>query len=66
MDIIEDYYLRAFQCKSILKSNIKIKCMFDLFNLSKTVLICKNIRIDADNHNSADVQMEVGRIEAKA
>ena len=39
--------------------------MFDLLNLSKTVLICKNIRIDADDHNLADVQVEVGRIEAK-
>ena len=66
MDIIEDYYLRAFQCKSILKSNIKIKCMFDLFNLSKTVLICKNIRIDAYNYNFGDVQVEVGLMEAKA
>ena len=40
--------------------------MFDLFNLSKTVLICKNIRIDADDHNFGDVQVEIGWIEAKA
>ena len=65
MDIIEDYYLRAFQCNSILKSDIKIKCMFDLLNLSKTVLICKNISIDAENYNLGDVQMEIGWMEAK-
>ena len=65
MDIIEDYYLRAFQCNSILKSDIKIKCMFDLLNLSKTVLICKNIRIDADIYNFDDMLVQIGRTEQK-
>ena len=42
--------IRAFQC-------IKIKCMFDLLDLSKTVLICYNIKIDADIYNSVEVEV---------
>ena len=40
--------------------------MFDLLNLSKTVLICNDIRIDADICNIGDAQVEVGRMETKA